>query len=67
MRSGTAAGLAYREAGPEEGQPILLVHGYPESSWMWNGVMRTLADAGLRAIAPDLAAMATRPPTNSPW
>ena len=33
---------------------MLLVHGYPESSYMWLRVLATLADAGWRALAPDL-------------
>ncbi len=51
-----AAGLAYREAGPVDGRRVaLLVHGYPESSYMWRHSLPALADAGWRAIAPDLA------------
>jgi haloalkane dehalogenase len=34
---------------------VLLVHGYPESSYMWRGVLSVLAAAGFHAIAPDLA------------
>lgn len=51
---GTAAGLAYREAGPSAGEPVLLVHGYPESSYMWRHALARLADAGWHAVAPDL-------------
>jgi haloalkane dehalogenase len=51
----SAAGLAYRSAGPEDGPPALLVHGYPESSFMWRHLLPRLGDAGRRAIAPDLA------------
>lgn len=50
-----AAGLSYREAGPSDGPVALLLHGFPESSHMWAGVMPQVADAGWRAIAPDLA------------
>jgi haloalkane dehalogenase len=32
----------------------LLVHGYPESSYMWRDVLPALADAGWHALAPDL-------------
>jgi haloalkane dehalogenase len=49
-----AAGLAYRQAG-ERGMPaVLLVHGYPESSYMWRHALAALADAGFWALAPDL-------------
>jgi haloalkane dehalogenase len=50
-----AAGLAYRTAGPDDGPPALLLHGYPESSYMWRHVLPALGDAGWRALAPDLA------------
>ncbi len=49
--------LAYREAladGEERGAPVLLLHGFPESSRMWTAVMEALAAAGRRSIAPDL-------------
>ena len=50
----SAAGMAYRSAGDPSAPPVLLVHGVPESSYMWRDVMPALADAGHRAIAPDL-------------
>jgi haloalkane dehalogenase len=48
--------LTYREAVPaeESAPPVLLVHGYPESSLMWEDVMLRLAADGRRALAPDL-------------
>lgn len=48
--------LSYREAVPasETAAPVLLVHGFPESSRMWAGLMEELAADGRRAIAPDL-------------
>jgi haloalkane dehalogenase len=49
-----AGGMAYREAGDPSDPAVLLVHGYPESSYMWREAMAALADAGWRAIAPDL-------------
>jgi haloalkane dehalogenase len=50
-----AAGLAYREAGPETSPDVvLLVHGYPETSWMWRHVLHAAGGTGWRAIAPDL-------------
>jgi haloalkane dehalogenase len=51
---GRAAGLAYREAGSPNDRVALLVHGYPESSYMWHETLPALADAGWRALAPDL-------------
>jgi haloalkane dehalogenase len=51
------AGLPYREAlpeGDETGPPVVLVHGFPESSRMWIPAMESLASAGRRSVAPDL-------------
>ena len=59
--SGRAAGLAYREAGDRDAPPVLLIHGYPESSYMWREAMGALAGAGWRAIAPDLAGYGDSP------
>ena len=53
-RQALAAGLCYREAGDPTGPAALLVHGYPESSYMWREALPALADAGWRALAPDL-------------
>lgn len=47
--------LAYVEAGPADGEPVLLLHGEPSWSFLYRTVMPVLADAGLRAIAADLA------------
>ena len=47
--------LAYRSAGPADGPPVLLLHGYPESSYMWRHLLDALAASGYRAVAPDLA------------
>lgn len=51
-----AAGLTYREALPA-GEPLgtlLCLHGWPESSRMWDPVLAAAAGAGWRALAPDL-------------
>jgi pimeloyl-ACP methyl ester carboxylesterase len=37
-----------------EGPPVLLIHGFPDSSHLWRHQIRALVDAGYRAIAPDL-------------
>jgi haloalkane dehalogenase len=62
----SAAGLAYREAIPQgnaiDGPPVLCVHGFPESSYMWRHVLDALAGSGRRALAPDLAAFGDSPP-----
>jgi haloalkane dehalogenase len=46
--------MAYVEAGPAGGEPVLLLHGEPTWSFLYRKVIPVLADAGLRAIAPDL-------------
>jgi haloalkane dehalogenase len=46
--------MAYVEAGPADGEPVLLLHGEPTWSFLYRTVIPVLADAGLRAIAPDL-------------
>src|SRR3954451_20778126 len=45
---------AFRDAGDPADPAVLLVHGYPESSYMWRPAMDALAARGLYAIAPDL-------------
>ncbi len=40
--------------GPADGPPIVLLHGFPQTSWSWRGVWPALADAGFRVVAPDL-------------
>ena len=40
-------------AGPEGGRAVLLLHGFPQTSWSWRHVIRALADAGHRVIAID--------------
>jgi haloalkane dehalogenase len=47
--------LGYVEAGPPDGEPVLLLHGEPSWSFLYRAMLPVLADAGLRAIAPDLA------------
>jgi pimeloyl-ACP methyl ester carboxylesterase len=42
-----------RAEGPADGDPILLLHGFPETSLSWSAVMPLLATAGLRCYAPD--------------
>lgn len=46
--------MAYVEAGPADGEPVLLVHGEPTWSFLYRTVIARLAEAGHRAIAPDL-------------
>jgi haloalkane dehalogenase len=49
---GSDVRVAHVEVG--EGRPVLLMHGEPSWSFLYRHVMPIVADAGLRAIAPDL-------------
>jgi haloalkane dehalogenase len=52
--------MAYRSAGESRSagksgeRVVLLLHGYPESSFMWQATLPALAEAGWWALAPDL-------------
>jgi pimeloyl-ACP methyl ester carboxylesterase len=61
-----ANGLTFtaRAAGPHDGRPVLLLHGFPQSSWSWRWQLTRLASGGYRAVAPDQRGYApgARPP-----
>ena len=42
------------EQGPEDGRPVLFVHGFPEFWWSWRHQLDACAEAGYRAVAMDL-------------
>ncbi len=42
-----------RVDGPADGDPVILLHGFPQTSLSWGGVAPALAASGLRVIAPD--------------
>jgi pimeloyl-ACP methyl ester carboxylesterase len=50
--AGDGLTLAVRDEG--QGQPVLLLHGFPDSSHLWRRQVSALVDAGMRAIVPDL-------------
>jgi pimeloyl-ACP methyl ester carboxylesterase len=39
--------------GPEDGRPVLLLHGFPDSGRLWSKQVKALSDAGYRVIVPD--------------
>jgi pimeloyl-ACP methyl ester carboxylesterase len=39
--------------GPADGRLVVLLHGFPQTSWSWRRVMAPLAAAGYRVVAPD--------------
>lgn len=42
-----------RAAGPDDGELVLLLHGFPQTSRCWREIQPVLADAGYRVVAPD--------------
>ena len=44
----------YLASGPETGQPIIFVHGWPELSHTWRHQLRCFAALGFRCVAPDM-------------
>lgn len=40
-------------AGPDNGAPVVLLHGFPETAYGWRRQIPALAAAGFRVIAPD--------------
>lgn len=45
--------MAYYEAGPRQGVPIVFCHGFPELAFSWRHQIAALAAAGRWVIAPD--------------
>ena len=45
--------MAVYEAGPKDGFPVVLCHGFPELAYSWRHQLPALAEAGYRVIAPD--------------
>ena len=42
-----------RDGGPPDGEPVVLLHGFPQDSSAWDLVSPALHRAGLRTLAPD--------------
>ncbi len=55
LRIPVGAGLVLDavDDGPPDGQVVLLLHGFPQTSWSWREVWPPLVDAGFRVVAPD--------------
>lgn len=41
-------------AGPKDGEPVILIHGFPEFWYMWRHHIAALSKAGYRVAAPDM-------------
>jgi pimeloyl-ACP methyl ester carboxylesterase len=47
-------GFEVRVEGPDDGTPVVLLHGWPDRGSLWDAQITALAGAGFRTIAPDL-------------
>lgn len=52
LRAGQS--MVVRREGPEDGRPVLLLHGFPESGATWGPITSYLTDRRFRTVAPDL-------------
>ena len=50
----SANGVRLHIAEAGEGPLVLLLHGFPQFWWTWRAQLSSLAEAGFRAVAPDL-------------
>ena len=46
--------FAVRVEGPDDGPPVVLLHGWPDRADLWDHQIAALNNAGFRTIAPDL-------------
>lgn len=46
-------GITYDATGPEDGPPVLLLHGFPDTGRLWRNQVPALAGAGFRVLVPD--------------
>lgn len=55
VREVSAGEWTFRVAvdGPEDGEPVILLHGFPEDMTCWNATAALLHEAGMRTYAPD--------------
>lgn len=55
MESYTNKGLTFdvRDEGPPDGDVVVLLHGFPQTSASWDGVSALLTKEGYRTLAPD--------------
>jgi pimeloyl-ACP methyl ester carboxylesterase len=51
----TRSGLAFNvtEAGPPDGEPVLLLHGFPQHASSWDALVPLLTEAGYRTLGMD--------------
>ncbi|MDE3206415.1 MAG: alpha/beta fold hydrolase [Acidobacteriota bacterium] len=49
----SGVGIEYDVTGPDDGRPVLLLHGFPDTGRLWSAQTAALAGAGYRVIVPD--------------
>lgn len=54
MPTMTVNGLGFFVEDEGHGTPVVLLHGFPDTSWLWRHQIPALMAAGFRVIAPDL-------------
>lgn len=54
MVTAGALDVAVELHGPQDGQPVVLLHGFPDDARAWDGVAPALAARGLRVVVPYL-------------
>ncbi|MEO0879722.1 MAG: alpha/beta hydrolase [Pseudomonadota bacterium] len=54
MIDAAGVSIATYSYGPDDGRPVVFVHGWPEIAYSWKEQMRAVGDAGYHAIALDL-------------
>jgi pimeloyl-ACP methyl ester carboxylesterase len=71
MRQFRNDGLTFdvRDGGPPDGEPVVLLHGFPQDSSAFDRMAPLLHDAGLRTLAPDQRGYSpgARPPGRSAY
>ncbi len=71
MRQFRNDGLVFdvRDGGPPDGEPVVLLHGFPQDSSAFDRMAPLLHDAGLRTLAPDQRGYSpgARPAGRSPY
>lgn len=56
-----------QDTGPAEGEPVLLLHGFPERASCWDAVVPLLHARGLRTVAPDQRGYSPRARPRGRW
>jgi pimeloyl-ACP methyl ester carboxylesterase len=49
----TGVGLNVEVTGPDDGRPVVLLHGFPDTGRLWTKQVAALSEAGYRVIVPD--------------